>query len=215
MPNSHAYANAMSLMAICSGTAIIYPSEAFEPQLMFSALLQEHVTHVSVVPTMITALCAIKEATGSELPHLKSIMVGGAVVSPLVLSQSIKDLGAESFENAYGMTDGVFLTLGAKRDPNAYIDGEEVTVGKVLPGSAVKICSPKDVSKSLLRNDIGELHYSGPLNCNGYVGMGLTDDWYVDNKGTRWFRTGDQARMDEQVSLTGIKQVQNKQSHSQ
>jgi fatty-acyl-CoA synthase len=201
MPNSHGYANAMSIIAICSGTAIIYPSEAFEPQLMFSALVEEQVTHVSLVPTMVTALCAIKEATGDDLAHLKSIMVGGAVVSPLVIKQSLENLGAEAFENAYGMTDGVFLTLGAQSNPDAYIDGEEVAVGKALPGCGIKICAREDVSTPLPRNQTGELHYTGILNCDGYVGMGLTDDWYVDNKGIRWFKTGDQARMDEQVSL--------------
>lgn len=184
-------------MAISSGTTIVYPGEAFEPRSMFSALLQEKCTHVSVVPTMVVALCAVKEATGRQLPHLKSIMIGGAVVSPLVLKESIEELGSDAVDNAYGMTDGVFLTLGEQTDPNAYIDGDDVAVGKVLPGSAAKIC-PLNSREPVPRNEVGELHYNGLVNCDEYVGIGKTDDWYVDDQGVRWFKTGDQARMDEQ-----------------
>ena len=197
MPNNHAYCNAVCLFALCDGTTIVFPGETFEPQVMFSALVRENITHVSLVPTMVIALMAVKEATGKDLPHLQSIMVGGAVVLPHTLKQCLEDLGAEQFENAYGMTDGVYLTMGAQKDPNTYISGESVAVGKVLPGSSVKIAA-QDGIDAIPRNELGELHYSGALNCDGYVGMGLTDDWYTDKKGKRWFKTGDQARMDDQ-----------------
>lgn len=140
MPNSYGYYNAASIIAICSGTTIVYPREAFKPQLIFSALLREKCTHVSDVPTMVVALCAVKKATGCELPHLKSILIGGAIASLLVLKQSIKELGADAVENTYGMTNGVFLTLGSQEDLNTYISGDDVAVSKDLPDSAVKLC---------------------------------------------------------------------------
>jgi acyl-coenzyme A synthetase/AMP-(fatty) acid ligase len=47
------------------------------------------------------------------------------------------------------------------------------------------------------RNTAGKLHFHGALNPGEYVGK-KTDDWYTDAEGRKWFKTGDQARLDEQ-----------------
>lgn len=91
----------MSLWKICSGTTVVYPGQAFDPQLMFAALVRERCTHVSLVPTMVTALIAVKDAKGFELPHLECISIGGSVVTPLVLEQCIQNLGASKIENVF------------------------------------------------------------------------------------------------------------------
>lgn len=183
------------MFTICGGTTVVYPGPAFEPQSMFAALKRERINYVSLVPTMVMALMAVKNATGEELPHLKSIMLGGAVLTPQVLQQCI-DLGAEEVDNAYGMTDGVYMSLGSQKDLGAYINGNDVCVAKVFPGSGVKICHPGETT-AIPRNVDGELHVSSMLSCGSYIGQ-TTDDWYKDAEGREWFKTGDQSRMDDQ-----------------
>jgi acyl-CoA synthetase (AMP-forming)/AMP-acid ligase II len=86
---------------------------------MFSALKHEKCNYVSLVPTMVVALSTVKKATGQNLPYLKSIMLAGTAVSPLVIHQCT-ELGAKEVENTYGMTDGVYYTTGSQRDISMY-----------------------------------------------------------------------------------------------
>ncbi len=79
---------------------------------MFSALQREKCNQVSLVPTMIVALSAVKKETGQDLPYLKTIMLGGATVNPLVIHQCF-ELGAKEVENTHGMTDGVYYITGS------------------------------------------------------------------------------------------------------
>ena len=144
---------------------------------------------------MLMALSAVKQALGLDLPNLKSVILGGAILSPDHLHNCVCELGAKAVENTYGMTEGVFITLG-RQEPDVYISGDEVTAGKAFPGAGVKICSP-DQTVPVPRGAVGELHYHGNTVCDTYVGK-ATDDWYTDDDGRTWFKTGDQARMDEE-----------------
>lgn len=102
MPNNHSYAYACTMMALGEGTCIVFPGPIFDPQTMFTVLEREQCSYVSLVPTMVHALCSIQAATGATLPNLKGISLGGAVLSPSLLHRCKEELGAETVENAYG-----------------------------------------------------------------------------------------------------------------
>jgi acyl-CoA synthetase (AMP-forming)/AMP-acid ligase II len=97
------------------------------------------------------------------------------------------------------MTDGVYITKGFLKNINDMMSGDDVSIGAAIRGSAVKICEPKS-TKPIARDMPGELHFSGSSLCNGYIGN-MTDDFYTDNNGRKWLRTGDQARLDSQGRL--------------
>jgi acyl-CoA synthetase (AMP-forming)/AMP-acid ligase II len=48
----------------------------------------------------------------------------------------------------------------------------------------------------------GELHQSGPQVIKSYLGKGNAVDFYSDEKENTWFRTGDQAVMHDDCSVS-------------
>ena len=151
---------------------------------------------VILVPTMVHALVGLKEAGGHRLEHLDSVMFGGAALSPKSLNACITELGAKTVLNNLGMTEVGIMTVAAYRDVDGLFDGEEVSVGRVQPGVALRIADP-DTNTVLPRNTLGELHACSPA-LQGYIGGLGSEAYYRDGTdGRLWFKTGDQARMDD------------------
>lgn len=145
---------------------------------------------------MVHALVGLKAAGGHRLDHLDCVIFGGAVLTPKSLNTCITELGAKSVSNSLGMTEAGILTSGMYRDGDGMLDGEEVSVGRVQPGVALRVVDP-DTQIVLPRNSLGELHASGP-SLRGYIGGFGAEAYYHDKlDGRVWFQTGDQAKMDD------------------
>jgi acyl-CoA synthetase (AMP-forming)/AMP-acid ligase II len=162
---------------------------------MMDTLWREKCTHTTLVPTMLHALIGVKATQGQKLEHLKHVMFGGSLLTPAVLKSCIEELGAGGFENAYGMTEGVIISTGKQSNPMNMVKGEDVSVGFVMNGTALKTCLP-DETTPVPRGTPGEMHFhSKYLGYDGYIGM-ESNDFYDDAEGKRWFKTGDQAVID-------------------
>ena len=155
-------------------------------------------THSSVllVPTMVHALVGLKAASGHQLDHLDRVVFGGAILTPKSLNTCITELGAKSVSNNLGMTEVGIMASGVHRDVDGTFDGEEVSVGRVQTGVALRVADPGNHTV-LPRNCLGELHASC-ASLQGYIG-GIGSEAYYHDKtdGRLWFKTGDQARMDD------------------
>lgn len=143
---------------------------------------------------MVHAVSAVIAADGRKLASMDTVLLGGSMVTLPILKLCL-DFGAKRVMNAFGMTEGVVIGSGAYAQLSVLVNGDDVAVGKILRGSSAKVCAP-DSRKPVPRNRSGELHFSGPLLIPGYIGK-KTDDFYEEN-GKRWFRTGDQAYIDDQ-----------------
>ena len=198
VPNNHAM-NFLSVMyCICYGASIAFPGPVFAPEPTMATLQLEKCTHASFVPTMIHALSSVQ---APKLKHLENLTFGGSIVTKELIMASFEQLGTKLVESAYGMTEGVFVFSGGQTE-HALLNGV-TTVGRTVMGSRVKICEP-GLTKLVPRMTPGDLHYSGGTLCKGYIGM-ESDDFYTDDKGVKWFITGDQAVMDEEelIYITG------------
>lgn len=188
------------------GTAVVIPGQAFEPASMLEALYREQATHTVMVPTMIYGLVAAKAANTAyahrPLSHLEDVMLGGSAVTPEHLRMITEELGATGLENAYGCTEGLSIYSGctpASEIPSI-VDGENACVGWPVFGYRVKVVDP-ETGKTVPRNVLGEIHGYGWCMPEPYIGGVGKDNWYSDEKGQRWYKTGDQARMDDQGRL--------------
>lgn len=157
----------------------------------------------ALVPTMIHALAGLKESLSYQLEHLVSVMFAGAVLTPDVLQLTTQALGAKGVENLFGMTEGMMIKSGNQRDLSKLMDGEDVTVGRVCPGYAIKITDP-DTDEVVPVNTPGMLQASAAILRHYIGGVGM-DSFNTDEDGREWFISGDQARMDERgrVFITG------------
>jgi acyl-CoA synthetase (AMP-forming)/AMP-acid ligase II len=195
VPNNHALGCAFLGFSLFYGAAIVYPGPAFVPGAMMSGLRDEQCTHTAMVPTMIHALTAVS-APGQPLLKLKSITLGGSMVTPEALYTCMNKIGTAGVENGYGMTEGLLITTGNHRHPSKIINGGKVSVGWVKKGTAAKICAAGGTTP-LARNTPGELHFSGRSLSKGYIGR-ESENFYTDEQGVAWLITGDQGVMDDQ-----------------
>jgi acyl-CoA synthetase (AMP-forming)/AMP-acid ligase II len=154
-----------------------------------------HPCSTTLVPTMVHALAGLKESLGYKLDSLVSVTFGGAVLTPDVLHMSISALGARGVENMFGMTEGLIIRPGNQRDVSRLLDGQEVTVGTVFAGCGIKIIDP-DTNQVVPVNMLGELQGTAP-SIGPYIGGISADSFSTDAEGRLWFKSGDQARMDE------------------
>jgi acyl-CoA synthetase (AMP-forming)/AMP-acid ligase II len=195
LPNNHAMCFFSLVTSHAIGGAVVFPGATFAPPSMLSIMRLEKCTHTSLVPTMVNAMLSVEEAGGTRLDDLKNVFLGGTMISPEVLRQCTEELGSSGVENGYGMTEGLIISSGAQSNYEAIVRGDDVSAGWALPGTAFKICAPGEKT-ALVRDQLGEIHHSGPLLCAGYIGK-KSDDFYVDTEGRRWFITGDQGLIDE------------------
>lgn len=199
LPNNHVFGTACLINVHNAGGAVLFPGPAFAPDQMMSTLYLEKCTHTALVPTMLHSLLGVKATNAQNLEWLKLVRLGGSVVTPELLRQCIEDLGSQSVEVAYGMTEGVSIFSGGQSDLSEIIKNDVVMVGRVPKGGALKICAPGE-STPLARGVAGELHFSGRTLCSGYIGKD-SSDFYTDAQGKPWIRTGDQLVMDHNGSL--------------
>lgn len=189
-----------------TGTSVVIPGQAFEPVGMLDTLYREKATHTTMVPTMIYALVAAKATNDSyahrPLSHIENVMLGGSGVTPEHLRLIFEELGATGVENFYGCTEGLFVLSGCTpaSEITSIVDGEDISAGWPVPGYRVKVVDP-ETGETVPRNVLGEIHGHGWCMPEPYIGGVGKDTWYSDEKGQRWYKTGDQGRMDEQGRL--------------
>lgn len=125
-------------------------ASGFDPQPCLALLDETSATTVILVPQLLQALVQAIAAGRPRPPHLRFVAVGGAPVSPRLLS-SATDLGLPVFEG-YGLSE--CASVVALNAPTACRPG---SVGRPLPQLRVRVAGD------------GEIHVSG-RGFLGYVG---------------------------------------------
>ncbi|RAI26872.1 hypothetical protein CH339_12610 [Rhodobium orientis] len=148
--------------ALAGATALIH--ERFEAERVSSALGAGRVTHLSLVPAMLSRLCDL----GAPPAALKHVLVGGAALSS-ELAERAADLGWP-VQPTYGMSETASQIATLKTLPRPWSVGN---VGPPLPGAEVAL------------DPDGRLKVRGPMLMAGYAnpdllpGEGLEDGWFV------------------------------------
>ena len=150
-----------------SGIDPVFLDGPFDPAALLEAC--ERMPHprryVSLVPVQLSRLLDLAErdpAAADALRGFAAVLVGGQAIS-LPLRQRAHELGV-ALRRSYGMTE----TCGG-----CVYDGVEI-------------------GDTLVRVRDGEVQLAGPCLALGYVGdEALTAARFVEDRGTRWYRSGD------------------------
>lgn len=195
LPNFHSYGIAWSLGFWFVGGTVILPSSAFEAQASLECFDLFKATHMSLVPTTAQAILAHPHFAKADLSTLVSVDVSGAGVLPSVINSCVSGLKVPSY-TSYGMTESPGTLIWPDNRQTVVRNGE-VLSGKCARGTTVKVCEPG--TRNLVpRGQAGELHNGGPQVIHGYADPSVSsENFYVDDNGTRWIVTGDQAVMEE------------------
>jgi O-succinylbenzoic acid--CoA ligase len=148
--------------ALAGAEALIHAR--FDADRVMASLVEERLTHLSLVPAMLARLCDI----GGPPPHLRHVLIGGAALSA-DLAQRAAELGWP-IQPTYGMSETASQVATLSVLPRGWQSGH---VGSPLPGAEVAL------------DDRGRLKVRGPMVMAGYAnpdlrsGDGLVDEWFV------------------------------------
>ncbi|MCW2309049.1 O-succinylbenzoic acid--CoA ligase [Rhodobium gokarnense] len=148
--------------ALAGATALIH--ERFDAERVMESLKAGGVTHLSLVPAMLSRLCD-REASPATLKH---VLVGGAALS-VDLAERAAGLGWP-IQPTYGMSEAASQIATLASLPRPWRAGH---VGPPLPGAEVALA------------DDGRMKVRGGMLMAGYAnpglapGDGLEDGWFV------------------------------------
>ncbi|EMC95189.1 hypothetical protein BAUCODRAFT_123657 [Baudoinia panamericana UAMH 10762] len=205
LPNNHAMGYFYVLHFFCNGGTVIYPSAWFDAAEMAHALLVDSVSHTCLVPTALHSLLEhCRQDSAALFPQLIDVCLAGASVTPDHMRQVIYTLGSKGVSTGFGMTEGSPVWAAPVTDPEKLVVGGTTVCGQASPGARIRICDPES-GEVVLRGLPGEIQQSGPGLIDGYIGGDGGDSFFTDVHGRRWFRSGDQAVMhlNGTVSIVG------------
>ena len=179
----------MTLTPLIAG-GCIYLAPLFNPVMAARVIEREKIQMMLAVPTMIQAIIEVAQASGKDLKSFKTILSGGAMVSPELAQMGEEYLGA-LVQIVYGQTEtSPLVTIVRKGD--SLVDATE-TVGKPLPHMEVSI---RDTES----NAVMPLETKGEICVRGYNLLIEYNDNpeatanTIDSEG--WLHTGDLGTMD-------------------
>lgn len=208
-PLFHCFGCILGYMATAThGSAIVFPTEAFNPLATLKAVQEEKATALYGVPTMF--LAELELISNGTVPYegfqyLRTGIAAGSSVPAELMRKLHKVLNLTELTICYGMTEtSPVSAMTTTDDP---MEKRINTVGRLLPHVSAKVVDPLDWNRTLAVGERGELAVSGYLVMKEYWNQKeKTDEVLIrDDDGKLWMHTGDEASMDEEgyVSITG------------
>ncbi|OQN98573.1 hypothetical protein B0A48_15835 [Cryoendolithus antarcticus] len=210
-PLFHCFGCILGYMATAThGSAIVFPTEAFDPLASLKAVQEYRATGLYGVATMFLAeleLLANKTIPYEGFQHLRTGIAAGSSVPAELMRKLHKILNLHELTICYGMTETSPVSCMTRTDDP--LDKRTDTVGRLLPHQEAKVVSITDPTKVLAIGERGELAVSGYNVMKEYWGdakrtaEALIPD--KDDPAKLWMLTGDEASMDEEgyVTITG------------
>ncbi|MFG0928389.1 fatty acid CoA ligase family protein [Pseudomonas sp. CJQ_8] len=193
VPLYHCFGMVMAnLGCMTHGSALIYPSDAFDPLATLRAVAQEKATALYGVPTMFIAELDHPQRSEFDLSSLRTGIMAGATCPIEVMRRVIGEMHMAEVQIAYGMTETspVSLQTGAADD----LERRVTSVGRTQPWLESKVVDAE--GNIVPRGEIGELCTRGYSVMLGYWNNPKATAESIDADG--WMHTGDLAVMDEQ-----------------
>jgi acyl-CoA synthetase (AMP-forming)/AMP-acid ligase II len=180
----------MVITTIVSGTHVIVPM--FDTVKVLSALQDEEVTHVVLVPAMIQMLLADPSIKNFDLSKLRRIIYGAAPITAAVLEKAMNTLPDTRFVQAFGQTE--LAPLATILRPRHHFPGSPKlrSAGRATYCVNVKIVD--EAGNEVPRGEVGEVVVRGP---NAMLGYWNHPELTAETLRDGWVHTGDAARMDE------------------
>ena len=181
-----------NLACITHGSAMIYPSEAFDPAAVLETVASERCTALHGVPTMFIAILDHPAFSRFDLSSLRTGIMAGAPCPVEVMKRVNQAMHMNQITIAYGMTETSPVSFQSAVDDS--LERRVSTVGRVQPHIEVKIV---DAAGQIVRPGTpGELLTRGYSVMRGYWNDPEHTAEAIDAAG--WMHTGDLATIDEE-----------------
>ena len=197
VPMFHANCWGLALTAPMQGAALVMPGAKMDGASIYEMLNDNRVTFTAAVPTVWLMLLQYLESTGSKLPYLERVVIGGSAC-PRAITKKFEDNYDVRVIHAWGMTEmsplGSLCTL---KPEYAALEGDallDIQQKQGHPPFGVEMKITDDNGKDLPWDGktFGRLKVRGPSVAGAYFkgdGGNILDD-------QGFFDTGDVATMD-------------------
>jgi fatty-acyl-CoA synthase len=181
-----------NLGCLTHGSAMVYPSEGFDPLATLETIEAERCTAVYGVPTMFIAQLDHPDFARYDLSSLRTGMMAGSLCPIEVMKRAFSSMHLSEVVIGYGMTETSPASFASATDDP--IERRVSTVGRILPHVEAKVIDAE--GRIVPRGMPGELFTRGYLVMLGY--------WNDDEKTreaidpARWMHTGDLATIDDE-----------------
>ena len=197
VPMFHANCWAMAFAAPIAGASLVMPGAKLDGASVFELLERYKVTCTAAVPTVWLMLLQYLEATGSKLPHLRKVVIGGSAC-PRAMAKTFQDIYGVEVIHAWGMTEMSPLGTACTLKPEyAALGGDARLDIQQKQGQTpfmVEMKITDDAGKRLPWDGktFGRLKVRGPSVARAYY---KEDDSILDQEG--FFDTGDVSTIDQ------------------
>lgn len=191
----------ISLLTLFKGGTLVM-QEKFEPASFLQTLVDERITRVGMVPTMMRVLFSRVElgeaiAAVDHAAMLRQILIGGESLGHSLAHTIRHCFSSSDLIDIYGLTETATCDFFSFPRDYAKHPG---CIGRASPNVQYRIVNPDGAVLSI--GAVGELQLRSPYLMNGYLDEpALSAAAFSDG----WFKTGDLARTvgDEMVELMG------------
>jgi len=192
VPLYHCFGMVLGNMAcITHGSAMIYPSEVFDPLAVMETVATEHCTALHGVPTMFITMLDHPEFERFDFSSLRTGIMAGAPCPIEVMKRVNQAMHMDQVTIAYGMTETSPVSFQSSVADS--LERRVSTVGHVHPHIEAKIVDT--AGRIVPPGTPGELLTRGYSVMRGYWNDPDHTTEAIDAAG--WMHTGDLATLDE------------------
>ena len=178
------------LSTMYAGGSIVI-DRRFSPEQCLETIQRERITHAAMVPLQYRQLVECAALPDYDLSSLDAYMCCGSPLAPALKRAVMERLPGEFIE-LYGLTEGL-VTILSPEDMAAKVE----SVGRPCPGQRLAIIDGDD--RILPPGQAGEIVGHARFMMAGYHANDKANEeaTWVHPDGSRWLRTGDIGKVDE------------------
>ena len=197
------HVNAWSLPYSCAmvGAKMVFPGPHLDGKSLHALFEAEEVTLSAGVPTVWLGLLNYVKGEKLRFSTLKRTVIGGSACPPAMIKTFQDEYGVQVL-HAWGMTEmsplGTVTTFKAKhgKQPKDTRDALQNKQGRVIFGVDMRIVGEDGQTLPQDGKAFGDLQVRGPWVIRGYFKGEGGDPLKADERGDKWFPTGDVATID-------------------
>jgi fatty-acyl-CoA synthase len=178
------------LVCLTSGTAMVFPGQAFDAETVLRTVEKERCTALHGVPTMFLSILDHPSFESFDLSTLRTGIAAGAPCPPAMMRRMIEQMNLRDITIGYGMTET--SPLSTQTRPNADLETRTDTVGQMLPHFEGRVIDTNGELVPLGQS--GEYCSRGPGVMLGYWNQ---PEATADAIRGGWMHSGDLATIDE------------------
>ena len=192
-----------TLAYLIPGGSVTHCNYNFDVSAIAKTICLGECTDMLPVPSMIDLLAASPILESKDNKGIAHVIVGGSKILRSHVEKSFKNLRCNRFSPFFGMTEGTSCCTETLHEVPANVQ-DPISAGYTNPGTKLRVCAPDTGTTPLPRGEPGELVQGGLQKIERYLGGQGKENFFTD-AGETWYRTGDQAVMEEdgRIAIVG------------